>query len=157
MALVYYHTAQVVKGQITGKTHALCGGAQLVQPVPQDLLSHHNDVSVRAELDVACHDAHSGGRVLGLELCKLLVGQGLDGGGVEHALALGQAVLDHVQAHCSLAAASLGCHQHVLVPGDGHHAPLLKLVQRVGEELLAHIVGRGKVWAGLVTVNLEHG
>jgi hypothetical protein len=68
---------------------------RLEDRVAEDLRGHQDDLGVRVERDVAGLDADAVAVDLA-EVAELLVGERLDGGGVEDARALGHALLDRV-------------------------------------------------------------
>ena len=138
------HGVDIVEREQRRRAHAFRGRAPLKQQVPQDLGGHDDDVGVRAELDVARHDADAAVSVELLQVVELLVGQGLDGRGIKHSAArtaFGERVLDLILADEGLAASGLCSHQDVFVLLNRIDGLFLKGVQRV--RMIGLDVGHG--------------
>jgi hypothetical protein len=116
--LVHHHIAQAAQGR-----------AALVQHVAQHLGGHHHHRGLAVDGVVPGEQADLGGAVAGHEVAELLVGEGLQGGGVEGLAARAQGQPDGELPHHRLAGPGGGGDQGALAAGQGQAAADLELVQ----------------------------
>jgi hypothetical protein len=127
--LVEHHVAQPVEGRRAGVDH-----------VAEDLGGHHDDGGVAVDGVVAGEEAHGPRPVRPHQVAVLLVGQRLEGRGVERLPALGQGLGDGVLGHHRLPRPGRGRHQDrpAGVEGvEGAQLERVRLEPQPAEELLA--------------------
>jgi hypothetical protein len=104
-----------------------------VEHVAEDLGGHHHHLGLPIEAEITGEQAHPLSAELLAKIAQLLVGERLQGGGVEHFSPVRQGALDGVLTHQRLAAARGGAHHHRVA-----------LVQRVNGLELEGVEGEGK-------------
>ena len=115
-----------------------------VHHVPQDLGGHHHRLRMAVDADITGQQTHVGLSVLRDEVPVLLVGQGLDRGGVEGLAAGLSGQVDRVLPHDRLPAARGSGDQHIAALVERLAGLYLEGVER---EVVA-VAERGQVRAG---------
>ena len=105
--------------------------ASLEEEVTKDLRGHHDDVSIRAELDVARHNPDTSRRKQDFQIVELLIAQRLDRSRVEDPSAACQRLGDLILADECLPATGLGGDENILAGLDGGNGEALETVRRI--------------------------
>ena len=137
VALVEHHRLHVMEGVI-GLAIDL-----RIEHVAEDLGGHHHHAGLAIEAQVTGEQAHVLGTELVAEITQLLVGKGLERGGVKHLAPVGQGPVDGVLAHQGLAGAGGGAHHHRVADVQRIDRLQLEGIEREGEELAQGRHGAG--------------
>ena len=110
--------------------------------VSEDLGGHDEHIGLGVEFDISREDANGEVGKRATELVELLVGECLDGTGIDDLLSLGAEESDSEFGREGLSGAGVGGHENVVAPHDGGEGVLLEVAEgkwesgEVGRHLL---------------------
>ena len=131
--------------------------ALAVEHVAEDLRGHHHHRRLPIQGQIPREQTHPFGAERGAKIPQLLVGEGLEGGGVEDPPAMGQCPVDGVFPDQGFAGAGGGAHHQRLALIDGGQGLLLEGIQGEGKQPGRIQIVHRQAGAGCPTVSSMSG